>query len=78
ADFPEITLYPNPAISNITITGVDNFSSLKIYNQAGQQLKYFTIKGESVTVTLTSMPTGVYIAELGNGSKTTTITFLKK
>ena len=78
ADFPEITLYPNPAISNITITGVDNFSSLKIYNQAGQQLKYFTIKGESVTVTLTSMPTGVYIAELGNGSKTTTIIFLKK
>ena len=74
----EITLYPNPANSQITISGIGNYTSLKIYNLAGQQLKYYNINGESITVPLTSMVAGIYIAELSNGSKTTQVQFLKK
>ena len=74
----EITLYPNPANSQITINGIGNYSSLKIYNLSGQQLSYYNLNGESITVPLTSMVAGVYIAELSNGSKTTQIQFLKK
>ena len=76
--FAGVALYPNPANSEITITGISNFSSLKIYNLTGQQLKYIIIKGKSITVPLTSMAAGVYIAQLSNGSKTTQIRFLKK
>ncbi|MEO8949951.1 MAG: T9SS type A sorting domain-containing protein [Mucilaginibacter sp.] len=74
----EITSYPNPANSLITIMGIANYTSLKIYNLSGQQLKYYNINGASITVPLTSMVAGVYIAELSNESKTTRIQFLKK
>ncbi len=74
------SLYPNPANNFITINGVDNFSVLKIYNLSGQLLKYYSINGESksITVPVTSLLPGVYIAELSNGSKATRIRFLKQ
>lgn len=73
-----ISLYPNPANSLITIMGIGNYTSLKIYDLSGQQLAYYNLNGESITVPLTSMVAGVYIAELSDGSKTTRVQFLKK
>lgn len=77
-NFAGVTLYPNPANTNITISGTRNYSSLKIFNLAGQQLKYYTINGESITVPVAALVAGVYIAELSDGTKTTQIKFLKK
>jgi hypothetical protein len=73
-----VKLYPNPANNEITLTGIGNFSSLKLYSLSGQQLRYVNIKGESITVPVTEFSPGVYIAELGNGSKTFQLRFLKK
>ena len=74
----EITLFPNPASNNITITGTGNYSYLKIFNLSGQQLNNYSINGESITVTVTALPSGVYIAELSNGTNTTQLRFLKR
>jgi len=74
----EVTLYPNPASSNITITGTRNYSSLKIFNLSGQPLNYYPIKGESNTAPVTMLAEGIHIAELSNGTKTTQLRFLKK
>ena len=72
---PGVTLYPNPANSNMTLSGVENYSSLKIYNIAGQYLKSYNINAESITVPLTDFLPGIYIAELSNGSITKNIQF---
>jgi hypothetical protein len=74
----EITLYPNPANRVITIIGISNYTSLKIYNLSGQQLRYYNLNGASITVPLSPIVAGVYIAELSNGNKTTQVQFLKK
>ena len=73
-----VTLYPNPADNNMTISGVENYSSLKLYNIAGQYLKFYNINAESITVPLTDFLPGIYIAELSNGSVTKNIQFQKK
>lgn len=73
-----ISLYPDPATAHITITGIGNYSLLKIYNLSGAQLRSYRINGASITIPVTSLAAGVYIAELSNGNRTTQLRFLKK
>ena len=77
-DYARLILFPNPATNNITITGIGNFSSLRIYNMDGQQLKYVSLQDESITLPVSDLLPGVYIAELSKGRNMTRLKFLKK
>ena len=77
-DQPGITLYPNPANNYITISGIENYTALKIYNMAGQQLRNYLLKDNLITIPINKLSNGLYIVELSNNNKITKASFLKK
>ena len=66
------TCYPNPASDELTVLGMDNVSSIEVYNMLGKKL----IENQgSETIIITELPGGVYMVRV-NGEKT--VKFMKK
>ena len=58
---PALTLFPNPAASELTIkTSGNNYSSFTITNLVGQQMLQQTIAGNETKVNISQLPAGVY------------------
>jgi antitoxin component YwqK of YwqJK toxin-antitoxin module len=67
-NIPEITVYPNPTSGRITITGIDEPLTLRLFNLQGQLLKtQYQVKE---TADLTGMPAGFYVLDLESGDGT--------
>lgn len=59
----DLSIYPNPAISEITISGVDDLiEEINVYNHIGQRLIHI-INAEN-TIDVSRLPHGLYIIEL--------------
>lgn len=75
-----ISIYPNPAVSNIQVT-TDNpswlSSELLIYNQTGQQVMRISITGQSFNANISSLPTGLYFIRAGNGKSCSLVKLIK-
>jgi len=66
-------VFPNPAVSSITIdiSGIPALSGniVGVYNQLGQQVMQFRLAQNTTTVNLISLRDGVYFFHLGMGTK---------
>ena len=56
-------LYPNPSDGQVTITG-NNLKSAEVYNALGQRVATAKGQGEQLTVSLESLPTGIYFVNV--------------
>jgi xyloglucan-specific exo-beta-1,4-glucanase len=66
-------MYPNPADASITISDAVNLRSVTIRDVRGRTLSSLHNQGVSATVSLESLPAGIYLIEVVDQQGTTTI-----
>ena len=67
----EISVYPNPAQSQFTVTNTEN-ANLTLYNILGQQVKQIVGKGENTLIYTEDLPQGIYILKIEKGDAVVT------
>ena len=60
-------IYPNPASENITITGIKAGDKITICELSGRKVVELNATAEVQTIDISSLSTGVYIINVGNG-----------
>ncbi|HSN49017.1 MAG TPA: endonuclease [Flavobacterium sp.] len=70
----KVNLYPNPAKKSITISGLNEESTIEIYNSIGAKLLGSKFIGE--TQLNIDFPSGIYFAKMNSGDKTIVKKFL--
>ncbi|WP_343633000.1 T9SS type A sorting domain-containing protein [Fluviicola sp.] len=75
----EAKLYPNPAISNLTIELTDNvaIAELTVVDLSGKVVYTSTITG-SETIDVSNLTSGVYVVRLNNNGQVSSTRFVKK
>jgi hypothetical protein len=71
----QISVYPNPAQSTITIGGLQEIAKISIINAAGSTM--MTVENTKV-VNIESLSDGLYFIRLQNGNETLTTKFMKQ
>lgn len=73
-------MYPNPATSLLTITGLNSGTTLRILNMSGQAVKPVQQNtGTVLHINVAGLPTGSYLLQLEDVSgKRKTYKFIKK
>lgn len=65
---PDISFYPNPATTSLTITSTNKISQLTITNLLGQTVYTHEYNTQKAEVNVADLPTGVYFIKI-NGSE---------
>jgi hypothetical protein len=63
----EISLYPNPAYTQITITSATNIHEVTITNLIGQQVLSQVYDMERAEINVSALPPGVYVVRVRDG-----------
>jgi hypothetical protein len=58
---PVFTIYPNPAVNGLSISGATAGSVIYLYDAAGKQLLQRTINAQSLTISMDSYAKGMYL-----------------
>lgn len=61
-----IKVYPNPAKSQITITGLKQTDDILIINTVGQVVKHYNNVSETITINIADLSQGLYFVKIGN------------
>ena len=70
-----IKAYPNPSTDYITVSGLQNNETIRLYNLNGQLLLTRKATGEKETIAVSHLPAGIYFAKTEMGK---VLKFLKK
>jgi hypothetical protein len=73
-----LSVYPNPALTDIVVTGTQTITSLSVYNLQGQKLLQSWPGSEETTVSLTPYPEGVYLLQIIGEAETIIKKIIKK
>jgi hypothetical protein len=74
-----VRLFPNPAIDNISIDGIESGSTILVYNAMGKLVIGKVAKQETELLTLSAQPKGVYLVKvITKGKKEFTSKIVKK
>lgn len=66
---PSFAIYPNPASSQVTISGADNLAAIRLYDLLGNLVYEQCVQSQAQhDVSLAALPSGAYIAELQTAS----------
>ena len=77
-DKNSLSIYPVPAIDNMTIAYKSAIELLTIYNVLGQQVFTGHNLGATTTVEVSNFAPGTYIAKISSESNTTSVKIIKK
>ncbi len=74
------TLYPNPAVDNVTISADSPITSVELFTFNGSQAMKQAVNGSSTSIDLnvSSLPQGIYIVRIVTGNKTITKRLIKQ
>ena len=74
------TLYPNPAVDNVTISADSPITSVELFTLNGSQAMNQAVNGSSTSIDLnvSSLPQGIYIVRIVAGNKTITKRLIKQ
>jgi hypothetical protein len=79
ANTESLSVYPNPANDNVTVTMEQPMESLTIYNALGQEVKHINnIQSTKLTIPVNNLDKGVYVIEGRNASGSITISRFMK
>jgi len=76
-DTPKIKMYPNPTSSVFTIEANDVIENVSLYNVLGQEVLVRNSNGNSVTLDVANLQTGVYVVKTMIGGVTATSRLVK-
>jgi len=76
--FKNLTVYPNPAINNLTITNTKNISRIVIVNMLGQIVTDRKFDAASVTVNVEQLSASTYMLQVYSDNQTATFKFIKQ
>jgi len=64
-EFSKISVYPNPVVDKVNInSSKETIHAVEIYNVSGKLVQSFKETGKSVSLDVTGLPTGMYIAKV--------------
>ena len=74
----DVTLYPNPAQDNFTVSG-EGLQHVSVFNTIGQMVYDADCDGETATISLGQVETGIYMVRIStvNGDFTKRITIIR-
>lgn len=61
-DITSVYIYPNPVVNTLSIQGVDENTSLEVYNLTGKSV----LKNKGIELDVTSLTQGTYILRINN------------
>lgn len=72
----DVTLYPNPAISEVNLVYDANaeIKTIAVYNIIGKPMAAFRVSGNSANLNLENIPAGIYFARLVNAQGEVVVT----
>ncbi len=74
-----ITMYPNPVVNSLNVTGLSNATTIKIFNATGQLVAIERTTANSVSLDVASLKPGVYVLQvLRNGEVATQQRFIRQ
>ncbi|MBL7763581.1 MAG: T9SS type A sorting domain-containing protein, partial [Chitinophagaceae bacterium] len=62
----KVTLYPNPVIDNLFITGIDAGTAIQLYNSVGKKIGTYICNSNNEIISLANLSTGIYYIQAGN------------
>lgn len=75
----QISVYPNPVVNSLQLTGLSNNSQIRIFNSAGQLVETVLTNSNTFGLDVSSLKSGMYVLEvLKDGIKVTQQSFLKQ
>lgn len=75
----KITLYPNPANTEITIQSMESIQSIRIYNTLGSNIKTIeNIQSNQIIIPVIDFANGMYMVEIATENDLSTIKFIKQ
>ena len=72
------TLYPNPTTDVLTISALTTIETITIYNTLGQLILQQEETGNSVSVDVSELASGLYIVQVGTGHTQSSQQFIKQ
>lgn len=74
-----VVAYPNPATNSVTFDGLEGVNRMDIVNVNGQIVGTQVIGNNlSISLDISNLPTGIYVARMTGDNNSGTVTFLKK
>ncbi|WP_196888974.1 T9SS type A sorting domain-containing protein [Aureivirga sp. CE67] len=74
----EYTLFPNPVYDNLSIQSDDNIDHIKIFDIVGKLILNKKVKNKTINISTSDYSSGIYLLEMFNGNKKTSLKFIKK
>lgn len=74
---PQVSLYPNPATNQATISA-SRLVSVKLINLMGQEVTHRRVNNDTVTLDLQNLPRGIYFVRIETVDTTTTRKLIKQ
>jgi Secretion system C-terminal sorting domain len=74
----QITMFPNPSSSTVTISAETAIQSVAIYNILGQQVQLKSVNNSSITIDISNLQNGVYIVKTLVDGKISTSKLIKE
>lgn len=80
ASFEEakIAMYPNPVTSSLSISSLENFETISIYNVIGQEVLNLKVNDSNVLINVSNFQNGIYIVKAFSEGKVSTSKFIKE
>ncbi len=72
ANSSELSFYPNPAHTQITLTNIKNVDQITILDMKGVAVKKESVVSENQTVDISNLPKGLYFIQYHSGSQVIT------
>jgi expansin (peptidoglycan-binding protein) len=75
-----VTVYPNPANASVTFAGITGATEIQIVNSIGRVVATHVLSGatDEISLNISGLASGLYIAKMSNGSNVYTSRFIKK
>lgn len=74
----KVTAYPNPVVDQLNFTSKEIINEVKIFNTNGQLVQVATANDAKLSVSVGSLKSGIYVAQVTTAKGTQTIKVIKK
>lgn len=73
----QVTMFPNPAKNSVTINTENEITKIEIFNILGQTVKVIEGNSNKMTIDISSLNSGTYMAKVTSGTATKTVKLIK-
>ncbi len=77
-DPTEISIYPNPTLSDVIISGKENIEWIEIINQLGETIQTISVNNFETTIDVINMPAGLYFMKIKTETGIYSSNFIKE